>query len=153
MAGTLDVTSATLLHNGLSVDTGKPTTPGGTLSVGDSAVKGTLSVTRDIAVGGTLDVMGSTNLKNGAPWEKLTVAKETTLKDTLTVVGDKAKELGGALTVDGDTELGGSLTLDGDTTLKKKLKVATDATELGGSLTLDGDTTLKKKLKVVTDAT
>ena len=57
-------------------------------------------MTRNIAVGGTLDVTGSKNLNDGALGGKLTVAKETTLKDTLTVVGDKAKELGGTLTVD-----------------------------------------------------
>ena len=105
VAGTLDVTGATLLHNGLSVDTGKPTTLGGTLSVGDTAVGGTLGVTRNIAVGGTLDVTGSTNLNDGALGGKLTVAKETTLKDKLPVVGDKATGLGGALTVDGATTL------------------------------------------------
>ena len=107
------MTGATLLHNGLSVDTGKPTTLGGTLSVGDTAVGGTLGVTRNIAVGGTLDVTGSTNLNDGALGGKLTVAKETTLKDKLTVVGDKATGLGGALTVDGATTLKGDLTVQG----------------------------------------
>ena len=125
------MTGATLLHNGLSVDTGKPTTLGGTLSVGDTAVRGTLSVTRNIAVGGTLDVTGSTNSNDGALGGNLTVAKETTLKDKLTVVGDKATGFGGALTVDGATTLKGDLTVQGQ-------QLDLDSGNLAGVRTLSG---------------
>ena len=131
VADTLDVTGATILHNGLSVDKGKPTTLGGTLSVGDTAVGGTLGVTRNIAVGGTLDVTGSTNLNDGALGGKLTVAKEKTLKDKLTVVGDKATGLGGALTVDVATTLKGDLTVQGQ-------QLDLDGGNLAGVRTLSG---------------
>ena len=61
----------------------------------------------------THDVTGSTNLHDGALGWKLTVAKETTLKDRLTVVGDKAIGGGGALTVDEATTSKGNLTVQG----------------------------------------
>ena len=125
------MTGATLPQIGLSVDTGKPTTLGGTLSVGDTAVKGKLRVTRNIAVGGTLDVTGSTNLNDGALGGKLTVGKETTLKDKLTVVGDRATGLGGPLTVDGATTMRGDLTVQGQ-------QLDLDGGNLAGVHTLSG---------------
>ena len=83
-------------------------------------------MTRNIAVSGTLDVTGSTNLNDGALGGKLTIAK-----DKLTVVSYKATGLGGALTVDGATTLKGDPTVQGQ-------QLDLDGGSLAGVCTLSG---------------
>lgn len=133
--GTINVSSGTLLVNGLASITGTFRVAGGSTFTGQVAISGPLTISGATGVTGPFTVTGDTTL-NG----------QTDIGGNTSVTGDL--DVKGPLTVtgvtklDGKTDIGGNTTVDGTLDIKGKSTLQNDLTVQGGGKVKVGSMTL-----------
>lgn len=127
--GTINVSSGTLLVNGLASITGTFQVAGGSTFTGQVAISGPLTISGNTSVSGQFTVTGPTKL-NG----QTDIGGNTSVTGDLTVTGPTK--------LNGKTDIGGNTTVTGDLGVKGPLDV-TGTMDIKGKSTLQNDLTVQ----------
>lgn len=133
--GTINVSSGTLLVNGLASITGTFQVAGGSTFTGQVTVSGPLTISGATSVTGPFTVTGDTKL-NG----KMDIGGNTSVTGDLAVKGPL--DVTGATKLNGKTDIGGNTSVDGTLDIKGKSTLQNDLEVKGGGKVKVGTMTL-----------